>query len=165
MLFRGFNGQFGGVAALNMRIATDEDIGRLSRLLEILFSQEQEFTPNAALQEAGLSAIISNPQVGEIMLAEADGKIIGMVSLLYTVSTALGARVAILEDMIVDPDFRGRGVGSRLLEYALRISRERECARVTLLTDAGNVGAHRLYERFGFSKSEMIPFRRSRQCD
>lgn len=146
---------------MNMRIATDEDIGRLSHLLEILFSQEKEFTPNAALQEAGLRAIISTPQVGEIMLAEAEGRIIGMVSLLYTVSTALGARVAILEDMIVDPDFRRRGVGSQLLEYALQISRERECARVTLLTDADNTGAHRFYERFGFTKSQMIPLRRS----
>ncbi|MBP1151958.1 GNAT superfamily N-acetyltransferase [Methylocaldum sp. RMAD-M] len=156
---------FTGEAALNLRIATDEDISQLSRLLEILFAQEEEFTPNVALQEAGLRTIISNPQVGEIMLAEADGKIIGMVSLLYTVSTALGARAAILEDMVVDPIKRGDGVGSKLLEYALQISRERGCARITLLTDAGNLGAQRFYERFGFTKSTMIPLRRSQQCD
>jgi GNAT superfamily N-acetyltransferase len=148
--------------ALNLRIATNEDIYQLSRLLEVLFLQEEEFTPNAALQEAGLKAIISNPQVGEIMLAEANGNIIGMVSLLYTVSTALGARVAILEDMIVDPSRRGCGVGSKLLEFALQISRERGCARITLLTDASNFDVQRFYERFGFTKSAMIPLRLTR---
>lgn len=144
---------------MNLRIATDEDVSQLSRLLKILFSQEEEFTPNAALQEAGLRAIIADPRIGEIVLAEEDGRIIGMVSLLYTVSTALGAKVALLEDMIVDPSRRGEGIGSKLLDYALRVSRERGCARITLLTDACNADAHRFYERFGFTKSAMIPMR------
>jgi GNAT superfamily N-acetyltransferase len=144
---------------LNLRIATEEDVSQLARLLEILFSQEEEFTPDAALQEAGLRAIIADPRIGEILLAEEDGRIIGMVSLLYTVSTALGAKVALLEDMIVDPSRRDEGIGSKLLDHALRISRERGCARITLLTDASNVDAHRFYERFGFAKSTMIPMR------
>lgn len=144
---------------MNLRIATDQDVSQLSRLLGILFSREEEFMPNAALQDAGLRAIIADPRLGEIMLADENGRIIGMVSLLYTVSTALGAKVALLEDMIVDPSRRGQGIGSKLLDYALRVSRERGCARVTLLTDACNTDAHRFYERFGFKKSAMIPMR------
>ncbi|WP_020493898.1 GNAT family N-acetyltransferase [Verrucomicrobium sp. 3C] len=140
-------------------MATSDDIPNLVRLLEILFSQEEEFTPNGVLQEQGLRAILSDPRLGEILLAEEDGRPIGMVSLLYTVSTALGARVAILEDMVVDPARRGAWVGSSLLARALQLCRERECARVTLLTDARNAEARGFYEKFGFAQSAMIPFR------
>ncbi|MDD2676922.1 MAG: hypothetical protein PHP75_05580 [Methylacidiphilaceae bacterium] len=88
-------------------MATSDDIPVLVRLLEILFSEEEEFTPNGALQEQGLREILSDPRIGEILLAVEDGGPIGMVSLLYTVSTALGARVAILEDMVVEYDGHG----------------------------------------------------------
>jgi GNAT superfamily N-acetyltransferase len=140
-------------------MATGDDIPVLIRLLELLFSQEEEFTPNGSLQEQGLRAILSDPRIGEILLAEEDGRPIGMVSLLYSVSTALGARVAILEDMVVDPARRGAGVGSALLARALQLCRERECARVTLLTDARNTEARGFYEKFGFTQSAMIPLR------
>lgn len=146
---------------MNLRIASLEDIPQLCRLLGILFSQEAEFEPNASLQETGLRKIIADREAGEIVLAEREGKVIGMVGLLYTVSTALGARVALLEDMIVDPTCRAAGIGGKLLEYALQISRQRGCVRVTLLTDANNLDAQRFYERFGFIKSAMLPMRLS----
>ena len=146
---------------MKLRSATRQDIPSLVRLLQILFSQEEEFTPNPTLQEAGLRAILSDPRVGEILLAEEEGRSLGMVSLLYTVSTALGAPVAILEDMVVDPSTRGVGVGGALLERAVQICRARGCARVTLLTDQGNAGARRFYGRFGFATSAMIPLRLS----
>ncbi len=142
-----------------LRRARSDDILALVHLLHSLFSQEEEFTPNGALQERGLRAILSDPRLGEVLLAEEDGRAIGMVSLLYTVSTALGARVAILEDMVVDPSRRGAGVGSAILARALRLCRERGCARVTLLTDARNTEAQRFYEKSGFAQSAMIPLR------
>ena len=82
-----------------------------------------------------------------------------MVNLLYTVSTALGSRVAILEDMVVSPKIRGQNVGSSLIEYALDYARKQGCQRITLLTDSDNIAAHRFYERHGFSRSTMVPFR------
>ncbi len=145
---------------VELRGARSEDIPALVRLLEILFSQEDEFTPDAALQERGLRAILSDPQLGEIVVAEEEGRLVGMVSLLYTVSTALGSRVALLEDTVVDPSRRGAGVGSRLLEEALQVCRRRGCSRITLLSDARNTKAHRFYRRFGFVGSAMIPLRR-----
>jgi len=79
---------------------------------------------------------------------------------LFTVSTALGSKVAILEDMIVAPEFRGKGVGTRLLERAVKLATDKGCARITLLTDRDNVAAHGFYRKGGFSRSDMIVFRR-----
>jgi GNAT superfamily N-acetyltransferase len=82
-----------------------------------------------------------------------------MVGLLFTVSTALGARVAWLEDMVVAPEARGRGIGGALVDAALAQARAAGCRRVTLLTDADNADAHRFYRRHGFAASPMRPFR------
>ena len=88
-----------------------------------------------------------------------DGRIVGMVNLLYTISTALGRRVAILEDMIVDPNFRASGFGAVLLEAAIQQATKEGCGRITLLTDHDNTRAIRFYERKGFIQSPMIPLR------
>lgn len=142
------------------RIAKVEDIKELCRLLNELFTQEAEFTPDEEVQERALAKIISNESIGEIFVAQKDGKTVAMVNILYTVSTALGAKVAILEDMIVDKRYRGQDIGSSLMEFALNCIKAKGCKRVTLLSDSDNFKAHKFYEKQGFVKSAMTPFRK-----
>ncbi len=137
------------------------DIPQLCILLDVLFSQEAEFKPNHELQGRGLRKILNNEEIGVILVARHSDKVIGMVSILYTISTALGERVGILEDFVVLPECRGKGVGSELISYALNFSKQKGCKRITLLTDDDNEDAHRFYLRFGFSRSPMVPFRLS----
>jgi ribosomal protein S18 acetylase RimI-like enzyme len=139
--------------------ATPNDIPSLCRLLAILFSQEAEFQSHHANQKAALKILLNNPDLGDIIVARSDIQTIGMVSLLYTVSTALGGRVAILEDMLVHPDFRNQAIGSHLLSHAVSVAREKGCRRITLLTDKDNLPAQRFYQRHGFKNSEMLPMR------
>ncbi len=139
--------------------ANISDIPALCDLLGILFSQEADFKPNHEAQSHGLARIISSPEIGLIVVARQDNQIIGMVNLLYTVSTALGDRVALLEDMVVSPNARGSGVGSRLLEQAIQFARANGCKRITLLTDSTNKSAQRFYQKHGFGFSAMIPLR------
>jgi ribosomal protein S18 acetylase RimI-like enzyme len=139
--------------------ATVEDIPQLCELLALLFDQEAEFRPDRGLQESGLRQIIDFPERGLILALREGRAAIGMVNILFTVSTALGGRVAILEDMVVRPDCRSRGAGSMLLEAALSLARSSGCLRVTLLTDAANVAAQRFYRGHGFRRSEMVPMR------
>jgi GNAT superfamily N-acetyltransferase len=144
---------------LEISVATPNEIPRLCELLHSLFSQECEFAPDAEVQKRGLTAVICDPDVGDVLVAREEGKIVGMLSLLYTISTALGERVALLEDMVVSSDARGRRIGTKLIEYAIGFAGKKGCKRITLLTDGDNEGAHRFYQRHGFSKSNMIPFR------
>jgi len=144
---------------MQIAIAVQEDIPELCRLLTILFSQEEDFQPDEAAQSRGLSAIIADPQVGHILVARQDGVVIGMVNLLYTISTALGDRVGLLEDMVVDADIRGSGAGSLLLKQAIELARTNGCKRITLLTDRTNEAAQRFYQRHGFTSSAMTPLR------
>ncbi len=146
---------------MQLREAKVDDISELCELLNYLFEQEEEFKPNTETQSEGLRKIITQSDVGVIIIATDSDKIIGMVNLLYTVSTALGGRVAILEDMVVSPKARGKSVGSKLMKYSLDLAKQNSCKRITLLTDYDNDGAHRFYQRHGFSRSSMVAFRKS----
>ncbi|MDO9164307.1 MAG: GNAT family N-acetyltransferase [Methylococcaceae bacterium] len=137
------------------------DIPALCELLHLLFSQEADFTPDDDAQRRGLTRIINSPDIGLIIVARQDGQVVGMVSLLYTISTALGERVALLEDMVVISKVRRTGVGSKLLQQAIKLARLNGCKRITLLTDAANKSAQRFYQRHGFDYSAMIPLRLS----
>lgn len=139
--------------------ASAEDIPALSQLLSTLFSQEAEFKPDDAAQRQGLAAIIANPALGAILVARDGADILAMVNLLFTMSTALGARVALLEDMVAAPGVRGTGIGSALLSHALEFAAAQGIKRITLLTDQDNHVAQRFYARHGFARSSMVPLR------
>ena len=139
--------------------ATLGDIPELCSLLELLFIQESEFKPNHELQARGLAAVIGGSDIGNILIMRKSGQVVGMVNLLYTISTVMGERVAILEDLVIAPAERGIGSGTHLLEYAIKFAQEKGCRRITLLTDHNNDSVHRFYERHGFSRSSMTAFR------
>ena len=141
--------------------ATAPDILALSALLAVLFTQEAEFTPNPRAHINGLARIIKHPELGSILVIREGDAILGMVNLLFTISTALGERVALLEDMVVSPPYRGVGMGSELLAYAISFARSQGCKRITLLTDGANEAAQRFYAKNGFSQSTMVPMRLS----
>jgi GNAT superfamily N-acetyltransferase len=82
-----------------------------------------------------------------------------MVSLLYSISTALGGKVAILEDMVIAEGFRRSGYGKQLLQEAITFAKLRNCLRITLLTDFDNETAIRFYQQTGFNLSKMTPLR------
>src|SRR5258705_6877942 len=131
--------------------ATREDVPHLCDLLSLLFAQEAEFHPDVNAQEKGLRAIIGFPECGQILVLRNNGEVLGMVTMLFTVSTALGGRVALLEDMVVLPEQRGKGGGSQLLEAAIAFAKSAGCLRVTLLTDRANERAQKFYLRHSFS--------------
>ena len=110
---------------INIKKATIQDIPILYKLLKTLFSQEVEFVPNQELQEKGLKTIIESDSLGDIFVAYEDKKIVAMVNILYSYSTALGNRVAILEDMVVDPLYRGKEIGSQLISYVVEYLKQK----------------------------------------
>ena len=144
---------------MKIEMATTSDIPTLCTLLDYLFSQEVEFKSDHETQSRGLEKILNNNNTGNIFVAKKNEKIIGMVILLYTVSTALGEQVVLLEDMVVSPNERELGIGSKLLDHAVKYATEKGCKRITLLTDKMNIRAQKFYKQHKFNRSSMIPFR------
>jgi len=139
--------------------AIHSDIPVLIELLKALFEQEAEFEPSSKAQSSALSKILSDPKIGIVLVAKDNEKILGMVNLLFTESTALGSTVAIIEDVIVLSAFRGKGIGSQLIDYAISEAKNVGCKRITLLTDIDNTQAQSFYQKKGFMKSKMTPYR------
>ncbi|MCP5088226.1 MAG: GNAT family N-acetyltransferase [Rhodobacteraceae bacterium] len=144
-----------------VRIATESDIPQMVSLLALLFGQEAEFAPDPSKQERGLKAILADANIGRLIVAEDGDRLVGMVNLLYTVSTALGTRVALLEDMIVEPGVRSKGIGQALVKNLAEMCRRDGVKRITLLTDHDNFKAHKFYSNCGFTRSDMLAFRKS----
>jgi hypothetical protein len=79
---------------ISVRLAHINDVPRLCELLFLLFTQEADFQPDDEKQSRALRLIIEQPEVGRILCAIEGDTIVGMVSLLYTISTAEGGRAA-----------------------------------------------------------------------
>jgi len=146
----------------NLRIesATLDDLPELADLLFDLFSEEADFTPDREKQLRGLRLILEQPSRGRIFVLRGPQRIIGMINLLITISTAEGGFVLLLEDLVIHRDHRGQGYGTRLLEHAEEFAKSKNFVRITLLTDLPNEIVKRFYLRHGFVESGMIPMRR-----
>jgi len=143
-----------------VRKATLDDLKSLNKLLKALFEQESEFKVDKKLQTKGLKKIIKSKKLGDIFVYEKNGKVIAMVNVLYSYSTALGKKVATLEDMVVLKKYRQKRYGTKLLRSVLKKLQKSNVARVTLLTDFDNDKAHEFYKKQGFKKSSMVVFRK-----
>lgn len=144
---------------LHIEPATLEDLPKLANLLYDLFSQEADFTPNRDKQLRGLRLILEQPSRGRIFVLRNESRIIGMMNLLMTISTAEGGFVLLLEDLTIHTEHRRQGYGRRLLQHAIEFAREKNFLRITLLTDKPNEAAKRFFLKAGFTESDMIPMR------
>jgi len=146
-------------APIAIHLATEKDVPRLADLLGLLLAQEAEFAPDQGKQRRALRAVVSDASIGRIYVVRDGTDLVAMVSLLYTVSSAEGGKAAWLEDLVVRPDRRGRGIGRTLLKHVAAQARADGVLRVTLLTDPDNERAHALYRSVGFEFSAMCPMR------
>src|SRR5262249_37288860 len=103
--------------------ATLEDLPQLTDLLTELFTVEADFTPDRNKQTRGLRLILEQPSRGRIFVIRQEGRILAMINLLFTISTAEGGFVILLEDVIVHRDFRHQGLGAKLLDHAIDYAR------------------------------------------
>src|SRR5258708_22090368 len=139
--------------------ATEADLDELSEMLGGLFAQESYCGADKEKQLRGLRLIFEQPSRGRVFVLRRDGAIVGMINLLFTISTAEGGFVMLLEDLVIHKQFQGHGYGKRLLEHAIEFARQKNFLRITLLTDRPENVAQEFFRRHGFHESSMIPMR------
>ena len=139
--------------------ATEADLDELSEMLGDLFAQEGDFRPDKEKQLRGLRLIFEQPSRGRVFVLRQNGAIVGMINLLFTISTAEGGFVMLLEDLVIHKKYQGKGYGSRLLQHAIDFAKQKNFLRVTLLTDRPENVAQEFFRHHGFVESSMIPMR------
>jgi ribosomal protein S18 acetylase RimI-like enzyme len=92
-----------------------------------------------------------------LIIARGGDEVVGMLTLV--VVRLPSARVAHIEDVVVDERSRGRGIGSRLIQAALALAAEAGAQHVDLTSRPTRVEANRLYTSLGFEARETNVYR------
>lgn len=114
---------------LTFRFATKEDIPLIMKFIKDLAIYEKMLDKVVAT-EALLEEWLFDKERAEVILAVVEGKEIGFALFFHNFSTFLGRSGIYLEDLYVDPSFRGHGYGKSILKYLAKIAVERKCGRL-----------------------------------
>ena len=146
-----------------VRRATSADVGSLGALGALLVEEHHNFDARRFLAArkrtpddygAFLASQLDDPDV-VLLVAEQEGRVVGYAYAALEGYDYMSLRgpAAVLHDLIVAPEHRGRGVGRLLLRATLSDLASRGAPRVLLSTAERNVAAQRLFERLGFRRT------------
>ena len=103
-----------------------------------------------------LEVIVAGPST-MLLLARKDRAVMGMLTLaIFRIPTGIRAWI---EDVVVDADARGQGVGEALTREAIRIAGTHGARTVELTSRPTREAANRLYQRLGFERRETNVYR------
>ncbi|GAM04092.1 GNAT family N-acetyltransferase [Novosphingobium sp. MBES04] len=113
-----------------------------------------------AHSEENVAAEIANPAM-PIMLALEDGRLLGYCKLKLACGWpehARGTKAIELKQLYTDPQATGRGIGAKLMNWALAKVRVEGADEIQLSVYSENPGAQKFYQRYGFEKVGDIFF-------
>ena len=138
-------------AAASIREASSADIEVLLGLYQLL-----EFKPTQNLSREAAQVRFDRYQEYpnyRIYVAELGQVIVGTFALIIVDSMAhSGQPFAVVEDVVVSEDCQGRGIGKRMMEFAMSRCKEFGCYKLTLSSHLKRQKAHSFYESLGFEK-------------
>lgn len=95
-------------------------------------------------------------QVYGLVAEDKDGKLLGLMNLIFHPSTWSSVGYCYIEDLYVSPMARGKKVSEKLFDQAYRLADERGCDRVYWATQEYNAPARSLYDKIGKRTSFII---------
>jgi GNAT superfamily N-acetyltransferase len=95
---------------------------------------------------------------GLLLGARAGGRFLGYACLYWHFSSTRALETVLMNDLFVEPDARGRGVGRALIEAARDVARQRGAAHLEWATAPDNHTAQRLYDSTGAERSEWVEY-------
>lgn len=136
---------------VEIRKAEDED---LPAILSLYSQPDVDDGRALSLERAQkILARIRNYPDYRIYVAKAGEGIIGTFALLIMDNLAhMGAPSGIVEDVVVDPDWQGKGIGKQMMQFAVQRCRDMDCYKLALSSNLKREVAHRFYESLGFQK-------------
>lgn len=150
--------------SVTVRPATEADIPRLEALLYQVHGLHAEGRPDLFIPgkkkytAEELRAILADPEHKPIFAAVLDGRLVGYCFCIRQVQTAASMvpiSTLYIDDLCVDQDFRGHGIGKTLYDHTVAYARARGYYNVTLNVWACNPSAMRFYEKCGLSVQKI----------
>ncbi|WP_262851601.1 GNAT family N-acetyltransferase [Mumia quercus] len=144
------------MSGLAVRDVTAEDVPAIvAMLVDDPLGVTRESPDDLTPYREAVEAISADPH-NRVLVAERDGEVVATMQLTYIRGLGRrGASRAQIEAVRVRSDLRGDGLGSELIRWAVEEARRQGCSLVQLTSDASREGAHRFYERLGFTASHV----------
>jgi GNAT superfamily N-acetyltransferase len=136
---------------IRIRDAAAEDLPAVLALLKQLdVGHDKPFSPAAA--QHVFERLQSYPG-HHLYVAVAQTRIVGTFVLMVIDSVAHGGMPhGLVEDVVVDPEWQGRGIGKRMMQFAMDQCRDAGCYKMALSSHLSRDKTHRFYESLGFEK-------------
>lgn len=132
-----------------IRFATPADVPVILDLVRELAIYERALDKVVATEALLHEAMFAATPAAEALIAESDGKPVGLALFFHNFSTWTGWRGLYLEDLYVSPEARGQGLGKALLQRLAGIAVERGCARFEWQVLTWNTPAIDFYQAMG----------------
>jgi GNAT superfamily N-acetyltransferase len=150
--------------SFTIRLCEPEDTSKIVPLIQAQVAASGRYAPDPdALSELVHALLIS--QFSDFLLAEVDAQPLGVMQINYRLSTWDVAPYAAIEDFYLAPQLRGRGVGTRMLDYACARAEGRGSKFIQAALQPDEQAARRLYQQFGFSDAPQSLWRRELPFD
>jgi GNAT superfamily N-acetyltransferase len=134
---------------IHLRQAQVADVPQILSLIGEL-AEYEKLSHEAVADETMLAAQLFGARpAAEVVIAEVDGQPAGFALFFHNFSTFLGQRGLYLEDLFVRPQYRGLGLGRRLMVHLARQATERGCGRFEWSVLDWNEPAIRFYRSLG----------------
>ncbi|MGH2993673.1 MAG: GNAT family N-acetyltransferase [Solirubrobacterales bacterium] len=133
---------------LRIRPASEEEVDAMIPLYEWLFAAPGS-RPDAWDEQHAASALAGaiRSEDSAVLVAERDGRLIGICTAYIDLDSVRFGRRCWVEDLAVDPERRAEGVGAKLLAEARSWARARGATHLELDSGEARSDAHRFYER------------------
>jgi GNAT superfamily N-acetyltransferase len=137
-----------------VREAGDGDVAVVATAVESLLGELGGRRPERSELEAEVRALLEDPEGGSVLIAEADGETVGVLSASWQRAIHVPGVYATIQDLWVDEDWRSRGVGAELVEAIASQARARGVGRLEVglprETFAAIASTESFYRRNGF---------------
>lgn len=113
----------------------------------------------ASVTEATWDRFFEAHEASEALVAEADGRIVGLAHLVFHRNTSVAGSVCFMQDLFVEAALHGRGIGGALIGAVYARAEAAGARRVYWHVQEANAAAMRLYDRFA-SRSGHVVYRK-----
>ncbi len=146
---------------LKIRSAKKEDAELILDFIRQLAVYEKRLHEVIASKNDIIDAIF-NRKIAEAIIAEYKGRPAGFAIFFYNFSTFLGKPGIYIEDLFVNPEHRGKGIGKLLFASIAKLAVERKCCRIEWTVLHWNEPSIKFYENIGAQlKDEWVIYKMS----
>ena len=137
--------------AVTVRPAEDADRPALLALMRAQFREHHIDLSDEGIARA-IEGVLREPSLGRILVATLAGTTVGFAALSFMWTYEHGGRAAWLEELYVEPTYRGGGIGQALLRSVYQLAAECGAVALDLEVEATHRRVEQLYARHGFTR-------------